>query len=188
MVLQRPSQTGKGRFMPSTGTLLLDQSFYPIQFIDWKKAMTLFLTERAEVIEHHADVDIRSAKQSFKLPKVLRLFVTFKQKMHIRFSRHNIFYRDNGQCQYCGVAMRQGEFTLDHVLPSSRGGKTTWDNVVACCSKCNCKKGDKTPKEAGMKLAKKPVPLKWTPALAFKLGKRELDQWSEWLGWMYKKN
>lgn len=164
--------------------LLLDASYYPIQIVDWKKAMILFFTGRAEVIEHHEDIEINSTSDTFKLPKVMRLFQNFRNFTQVKFNRSNVFYRDKYKCQYCGNRYEQKELTFDHVMPKSRGGPTNWENIVTCCHSCNNKKANRTPSEAKMPLLLKPVQPKWSPGMAFRLGVHETNVFSNWLsGW-----
>jgi len=160
--------------------LVLDVSYFPVQIIDWKKAMVLFFTERAEVVDYHDDISISSTNRSFKLPKVLRLHTKIKSLTHVKFNRLNVFYRDKFLCQYCNQKFRASELTLDHVFPKSRGGKTSWDNIVSSCHDCNNKKADRTPEECNYKLLKKPVEPKWTPMMAFKMTKIEKKLFKDW--------
>ena len=161
-------------------TLLLDSSYYPLQMIDWKKALTLFFTERAEVVEHHKDVEIRSPSQSIKLPKVMRLFTKIGDINVVKFNRQNIFYRDDFTCQYCSTKFKAIDLTLDHVVPRSKGGKTSWDNIVSACEKCNNKKADKLPHECRMQPLKKPIEPQWISMLMMKLTHSEKDVWKDW--------
>ncbi len=161
--------------------LLLDASYYPIKIIDWKRAMILFFTERAEVVEHHQDFSVNSTHASFKVPKVLRLLVNFKNLSRVKFNRSNVFYRDKNTCQYCGDKFKDSELTFDHVMPRSRGGLTTWQNIVSACMDCNNKKDSKTPEEWGRKLLKIPEEPKWTPLLAFRLSNKDRSLFSTWL-------
>ncbi len=161
--------------------LLLDASYYPIQIIDWKRAMILFFTDRAEVVEHHSNVEIRSTHSKFKLPKVLRLFGSFKNFSKVKFNRSNVFFRDKYLCQYCGEKFKEQELTFDHVMPKSRGGPTSWENIVTCCNICNNKKAARTPDEWGKSLLKKPKEPKWTPMMALRLSKNELSLFSTWI-------
>lgn len=162
-------------------TLLLDNSYLPVRIIDWRKAMILFLTGRAEVIEEYGDIDIRSISQSFKLPKVLRLFAHFKRFNRVKFSRHNVFVRDKFTCQYCLAVLKAKELTLDHVIPRSRGGKTKWENVVTSCSKCNHKKGSKLPEEFHLKLQKRPKKPNWAPSMSIQVAPSDPKEWMNWL-------
>lgn len=161
-------------------TLLLDSSYFPLQMIDWKKALTLFFTERAEVVEHHADVIIRSPRENFKLPKVMRLFCKVGNLNNVKFNRVNVFYRDNFTCQYCRTKFKASELTLDHVYPKSKGGKSEWTNIVTACGKCNNKKADKLPNECSMKPIRAPQEPKWITIFLLKLGHQEKDIWRDW--------
>ncbi len=138
----------------SKETVVLNAGFEPLSVISWKKAIQLVFLGRAEIIETYQKV-ILTINNSFPRPKVIRLFkyihLFFKPKI-LAFSRKNIILRDEF-CQYCGST---DNLTIDHVIPKSRGGTNTWENVVAACFKCNNKKGSKTPEEAGLSLKRKP--------------------------------
>lgn len=161
-------------------TLLLDSSYYPVEVINWKRAIILLITGRAEAVTDYSSTFIRSTHDAFKLPKILRLFSLHKAKKSIKFCRFNVLYRDDFICQYCHNRFHPKELTLDHVVPTSRGGRNTWDNVVAACSKCNGKKGNKLLKEAGLKLNKKPKKPNWSPQIILKLRQDDPDEWHEW--------
>ena len=100
----------------------------------------------------------------------------------VRFTRKNIFYRDRSRCQYCGQRFQTRELNLDHVTPLSRGGKSTWENVVCCCVDCNLDKGARTPDQAGMKLLKIPVRPRWTPTFRTNGGRVRYREWLPFLG------
>jgi 5-methylcytosine-specific restriction endonuclease McrA len=137
--------------------LVLDSSYRPIKQISWKKAMTLYFQEKIEVIKEYEDTWIRSPRKKFKLPSVIRLIdYIFRLPWGIRLTRTNLYIRDKGQCQYCSKKLNKGRFTLDHVIPKSKGGKTDWNNLVVSCEKCNIKKGDQSLKEVGYSLNQKP--------------------------------
>jgi 5-methylcytosine-specific restriction endonuclease McrA len=118
------------------------QDFQQFTWADWS-AMKLKEGEEA----------LKGAKQDFRIPEVIVLtrYEKFPQQK-ANFSRRTLFRRDNNQCQYCGCKPGSNELTLDHVLPRSRGGKTTWENIVCACVDCNSHKADRTPEEANMKL------------------------------------
>ncbi len=160
--------------------LVLDATYYPVQIIDWKKAMILFFTERAEVVDYHDDIEIRSTSHSFKLPKVLRLFQKVNKLTQVKFNRANVFYRDKFICQYCGNKFPEIELTLDHVMPKSRGGKTSWENIVTSCHACNNKKADKTPRECGLALPTRPKRPNWSPMMALRLTARDKTLFENW--------
>ncbi|MFP4368343.1 MAG: HNH endonuclease [Candidatus Kapaibacterium sp.] len=145
----------KGRSVLTGKVLVLNQSYEPITVCSAKKAMILIFLMKAEIVETYKDRFIRSVSQAFPFPSVIRLSayirVPFKQ---IELSRKNILRRDNFQCQYCGK--KSSVLTIDHILPKSRGGGDTWENLITACVKCNNIKGSRTPGEAGMKLLSKP--------------------------------
>ncbi len=161
-------------------TLLLDSSYYPLQMIDWKRAICLFFTERAEVVEHHSDIEIKSTHDSFKLPKVMRLFTKVGNINTVKFNRLNVFYRDNFTCQYCGGKFKASELTLDHVHPKSKGGKSCWENIVSACGPCNNKKADGLPEKGGMTPIKTPKEPKWISIFLLKLEQKEKLVWADW--------
>ncbi len=120
-----------------------------------KRAVTLLMHEVAERVED-SDRVLRSPTQVFPVPSVIRLrrFVRGPVRQRVAFNRKNVFRRDDHTCQYC--ATRTHDLTLDHVVPRSRGGPTSWENVVACCKSCNARKRDRTPDEAAMALRRRP--------------------------------
>lgn len=139
--------------------------------------MILYLSERAEVVDHYEDKLIRTVSLSFKLPKVLRLFQTHKLSQNVKFTRMNVFYRDQFQCQYCSLKLPPGELTFDHVIPVSQNGATNWENVVTCCKPCNTAKGSKTLQQAGMRLLKRPKKPRWSPELCLRLLEDDPVEW-----------
>jgi len=139
-------------------TLVLNSGFEPVQLVSWQRALCLVLSSKAEIVAEYDHV-VRSVSQAFQLPSVIRLKKYIRAVRRIglaRCTRKNVFIRDQFQCQYCGVHCRPTTITIDHVLPRSRGGKLSWDNVVAACHICNRRKGDRLPKEANMELLKVP--------------------------------
>ena len=164
--------------------LLLNISYEPIKVIDWQKAITMLCLGKVEVIEEYGR-KIRSVSFTIKLPSVVRLLnVVKRNKKPVKFSRQNIYARDKYKCQYCGVHFQPEDLTYDHVLPKSRGGRTEWTNIVTCCIDCNRKKGGRTPKEAFMKLMKKPTMPAWVPAVRLTIGFKHVPRtWREYLYW-----
>jgi 5-methylcytosine-specific restriction endonuclease McrA len=132
-------------------TLLLDTHYRPMGLIEWQKAITLLIQEKAEILKE-SDVYVRSVAKKFNVPKVLRLLRKSFEKYHASFSRRGVYLRDKGICAYCETQLTFSSCTLDHIIPTSRGGANEWLNVVAACKSCNGKKGARTPTEAGMKL------------------------------------
>ena len=142
------------------GVLLLDCTYEPIEVISWKLAMHKIVTGDAEVLEE-VDKPIRSQRQEWKMPSVIRQLKKFKRGKDIQFSRMNIYMRDDWTCQYCVKKKSARELTFDHVVPRCQGGKTTWRNIVTACRKCNDKKADLSLEQAGLKLFKTPEKPKW---------------------------
>jgi 5-methylcytosine-specific restriction endonuclease McrA len=134
--------------------LLLDNSFQPITFITLKKALKLIVKERVEVIKS-TDVELH---KGIYYPKVLRLIAALKNffKRTIKWSKGNVFLRDNYTCQYCGIHIPKGQCTLDHIIPVSKGGKDRWENSACSCKKCNQDKGNNFNHEIGYVLRKEP--------------------------------
>ncbi len=110
----------------------------------------------------------------------IRTTASPKQKP-FRFNRRNLFARDGNLCQYCGNTFPTSELSLDHVMPRSRGGEASWENIVCACVECNVRKGGRTPTEAGMKLIRQPQKPKRSPLLALKLGNPKYESWKTFL-------
>jgi len=145
-------------------TLILTAAFEPVQRVPWQRAMTLWMGGRVEVVEAY-DQPVRTAQNHYEMPAVVRFLrgVRKRGRGRVKFSRKNVYVRDSGMCQFCGRYVERSVATFDHVHPRSRGGRTSWDNVVLACFGCNQKKGNRTPTEAGMKLLSKPVQPKNLP-------------------------
>jgi len=138
--------------------------------------------EWGKLIPAHGEGAIHSAKQAFRIPEIVLLSRYNKlPQQRVNFSRRTIYKRDRNQCQYCGGSPGTESLSIDHVLPRSRGGKTTWTNCVLACTTCNRKKADRTPKECGMVL--RSVPKK--PPFAFYKGDYRCDSWQAILGICY---
>ena len=139
--------------------------------------------ERRRLGRGNCSVAVHSARRTLNVPSVIRLLEYRRIPHQTRaLSRKNILMRDRYTCQYCHKTLPSGEMTLDHVIPRSRAGETTWENLVACCHPCNNRKGSRTPEEAGMKLARPPRPfsLHTSRHLMRLLGKSD-EQWRKYL-------
>jgi 5-methylcytosine-specific restriction endonuclease McrA len=136
--------------------LVLNNDFTPISVTDFARGFKLVYKGKAEVLEHDEQNPIVTDQSTYKRPSVIRLLkyvvLPFKK---LKPTRENIFKRDGMKCIYLGCESNKN-LTLDHVIPRSRGGDNTWENLATCCSKCNGRKGDRTPEEAGMKMRQKP--------------------------------
>lgn len=167
--------------MTGLDVLLLNHNYEPLNVCDVRRAMTLIMGQKAEVLHHH-DRPVRTVSGDLRAPSVMKMRYMVKRPMpQLRLSRHSVLARDNYTCQYCGV--RGKELTIDHVVPKWAGGPHDWSNLVACCRRCNLKKGDKSPQQANMKLRKAPRRPHFIPYLALPtyLRARGRDEWSIYL-------
>jgi 5-methylcytosine-specific restriction endonuclease McrA len=193
--------------MPSTAlsasVLVLNRFYMAVHVVNVRRALGLLFRELAEVIHfeegQYANYNFQSWREisalraAFKeqhddwihgvnfelqVPRVIRL-LSFDRvpKQTIRFNRRNLFARDGNRCQYCGKHFPTSELSLDHVVPRSRGGDTTWENVVCACVACNVRKGGRTPQEAHLKLVRPPIKPKRSPLLAVKLDNPKYQSW-----------
>ena len=136
--------------------LVLNSTYEPVNVCSTRRAVVLLLKERAEVIEEGKGL-IRSERAALVMPLVIRLrsYARVPRADNRRLSRRAILARDGFRCQYCGSARH---LTIDHVVPRSRGGPTSWDNVVTSCAPCNVRKGACLPSEVGMSPSRRPRP------------------------------
>lgn len=188
--------------------LVLNRFYMPVHVVNVRRAFGLLCRELAEVLDvsegQYANYDfetwlemselrsedrdihddwIRSVSFEVLVPRVIRLLKYDKvPKLSTRFNRRNLFARDNNQCQYCGRVLPANQLSIDHVMPRSRNGSTTWDNVVASCVRCNTKKGGRTPQEAQMKLLSEPRRPKHNPMFVDKLSNPKYETWKAFLG------
>lgn len=137
-------------------TLVLAPSYEPVACCTWQRAVTLLFRERVEVVESYTGKEIHSVSFSMPVPAVVRFVRGKFGRRSIRFSRENVYARDNGNCAYCARHIPRAEATYDHVVPRSQGGQTSFGNIVLCCYKCNAHKAARTPEQADMRLLVKP--------------------------------
>ncbi|MCE2777678.1 MAG: HNH endonuclease [Algoriphagus sp.] len=158
--------------------LVLNLDHYPIAVVSVQKAMALLLLEKAQLLSAYELLEIRTVTQTFAYPAVIRLahykHIPYKG---VLLNRANLFRRDRGECQYCGSTR---QLTIDHVIPRSKGGKTSWTNLVTACNRCNVLKGDKTVEQAGMQLRTPP----FVPTLSYFLASYAERQAQEWLPYL----
>jgi len=133
--------------------LVLNATYEPLSVVSARRAVVLLVRDKAELVEEHGGY-WSSEHMTIAVPSVIRLvrYVRVPYRRRVPLNRRAVFARDGYTCQYCG---KQAE-NLDHVMPRSRGGLHTWENVVAACRPCNTRKGDRTPEEAGLALADHP--------------------------------
>lgn len=166
--------------MPKHEVLLLNANYEPLNVCNLRRAVTLIILGKAEVIEDTGAAYLTSCGEH-TTPSVVRMRYQVRRPIpRLRLSRHSILARDKYECQYCGSTR---DLTLDHVIPRWVGGPHTWDNLVACCRRCNLKKGDKTPQQANMKLKKIPKQPHYVPYLSLQkyMSAIERDDWAFYL-------
>ncbi|MGC4006257.1 MAG: HNH endonuclease [Pirellulales bacterium] len=209
---QIPQQPLRQHTALSSSVLVLNRFYLAVHIINVRRAVALLCREMAKVI-HLEDqgsygnydfdswLEISQLRAEFKephddwiqginyelqVPRVIRLLSYDRvPKQSVRFNRRNLFARDGNLCQYCGKTFPTSELSLDHVMPRSRGGDTSWENIVCACVECNVRKGGRTPTEAGMKLIRHPVKPKRSPLLALKLGNPKYESWKTFLNNAY---
>jgi 5-methylcytosine-specific restriction endonuclease McrA len=161
--------------------LVLNQDYTAFTVCTVPKAFLLVYLNKAEMVLEDARVNLRTVTRSFPMPSVIRLNRYVSRPFRhggVVLNRHNVFRRDNNKCQYCHSTK---DLTLDHVYPKSRGGKTSWDNLVTACKHCNARKGDFTPEEAGMLLIQQPFKPSFVMLLR-EFGDRVNEDWLLYLG------
>lgn len=130
-------------------TLLLNAdgipvSYLPLSVLTWQESIKYMVLDKARVLESYDDWYVHSPSWTVKVPAVMMLIDYEKRKTTLRFSKQNIFLRDNFVCQYCGIDVNRKTATLDHVQPISLGGKSIWENCVTACGRCNAQKGNRS--------------------------------------------
>jgi 5-methylcytosine-specific restriction endonuclease McrA len=189
------SLSATGHSILDTKVLILNRSYLPIHVTSVRRAFSLLYQGIARAVNEQyqtfdfaswSDLSVSLHDESIglvncaiRVPRVI-LLVSYDRvpKRHVRFSRYNIYARDKSTCQYCGSRFPRHELNLDHVVPRSLGGTSTWENVVCSCHDCNRHKGGRTPEDAGMALLRKPIRPKWTP---FMQETFSLARYREWL-------
>lgn len=159
-------------------TLVLNAGYEPLAVVSFKRALVLVLNQKATILAGISGAVVRSTNQEFDMPSVILLqrYVRIPNARRVPVSRRGVLRRDSHRCAYCS----RGANTIDHIVPKSRGGKDTWENLVACCLSCNNEKGDRTPQEMGWQLKvvpKMPTGLVWSVRGADK----PMPQWQEFL-------
>lgn len=144
---------------PKLYTLKLDASWRPIEIIDAYKGFNMVYSGRAKIVEHHPYHITKTAQ--FPSVIVLKSYIS-NRKLSITCNRKNVAWKYNHVCQYCGQSFKFSDLTMDHVIPKSKGGDSSWWNIVTACKKCNGRKGNKTPAQARMPLLCVPKPPKVT--------------------------
>ncbi len=204
------SGTGISENVWGNSVLVLNRFYMPLQVISVRRSMIMLYRNAAEVIHledsqyfnydfaawvelsqfvvaEYGDAGdrefIRCVRFPIEVPRVVRLYLFDKvPRQVVRFNRRNLLARDNHQCQFCGRFYGNSHLSLDHVLPRSRGGQTTWENVVCSCLRCNGRKGNRTPGEANMRLLRDPFRPSHSPLMSRKLDNPRYHSWRAFLG------
>lgn len=185
-----------------SSVLILDRNYQPIKIATAKIAVMLLFSDKALVLDssymtytieewinysklvNTTDLPVlRSASVNILVPEVIVVPSYLRKPSHgkkLKYSRMSIFKRDNFTCQYCGDEKRRPDLTVDHILPKSKGGKSSWTNIATACKKCNWKKADRTPEEAGMKLLSQPRIPSWKNSVELPSGIKK-DLWLNFL-------
>lgn len=124
-------------------------SYFPLSVWAWQDAVKAVFLDRVSVLSEY-EATVHSPRISMRLPSVIALKEYIPATRRPAFTRFNVFLRDSFECQYCGQGQPTQDLTFDHVIPRSRGGRTTWDNVVTACGPCNLRKGNRLPREIRM--------------------------------------
>ena len=195
----------------TSSVLVLNRSFVAVHVTNVRRAVTLLFRQLAEVVHieqgqfaahsleswrelsqlrsafRTPDEDwVRGVGFDLQAPRVIRLVACDRgPRQGLRFNRRNVFARDGNQCQYCGRGFPTSELSLDHVVPRSRGGITSWENIVCACVNCNVRKGGRTPHEARMQLIRQPVKPRRSPLLSVKLGNPKYESWRSFVDSAY---
>ncbi len=189
--------------------LVLNRLWQAVNVIGAKRAFALLARGHAHVVHHHQEdfrvfsmmdwIDfsrsnppieametVHTPNRVIRLPRVILL--SFFDKLpckELKLTRNNVFERDGEKCQYCGHTFEREALNLDHVIPRHYGGKTTWENIVCSCIKCNSRKANRLPHEANMRLIRKPVKPKWRPVISLVLNTQHREMWKDFLDVAY---
>ena len=188
--------------MTESAVLVLNNVYQAVQITSTRRAFRLFYAGRARAVDpdfRTYDFDdwcdlppgadretIQTPRRAIVIPRVIQLLHYDRvPRRDVRFTRRNIFFRDKNHCQYCGKVFPQAELNLDHVVPLSRGGLSSWDNVVCACIPCNSRKGNRTPHEAGMHLIRAPKRPAGHPILRSVWAGPRYEEWKTFLDVAY---
>jgi 5-methylcytosine-specific restriction endonuclease McrA len=185
--------------MLNSSVLVLNRSYLPIHVTSVRRAFAMVYQDLACVVDDRyetfdfegwrrvrasngCDV-IGTPSGAIRIPRVIVLRAYDRvPKRHARYSRANIFTRDKFTCQYCGDRPPRSELNLDHVIPRSLGGRTSWENVVCSCVGCNRHKGGRTPEQARLRLHRAPARPRWSPLMNLAASNTRYDEWQPFLG------
>jgi 5-methylcytosine-specific restriction endonuclease McrA len=185
--------------MLDSSVLVLNRVYQPMHVTSVRRAVTLLYQGVARALDEQfrlfdfeswaavgaavSEEAIHTPNRAIRVPRVVVLVAhTHLPRQRVRFSRLNVYARDESTCQYCGRRLPRSELNLDHVLPRSRGGSTSWENVVCSCVACNLRKGGRTPEESGMRLLRAPARPRWTAVFRNATRRAIYREWRPFLG------
>jgi 5-methylcytosine-specific restriction endonuclease McrA len=188
-----------GGKMLNSSVLVLNRSYLPIHVTSARRAFAMIYQDLAVVVNDRYEtfdfdgwrrtraVDgaevVGTPSGAIRIPRVIVLRSYDRvPRRHVRYSRANIFTRDKFTCQYCGVRPPRSQLNLDHVIPRSLGGRTSWENVVCSCVDCNRNKGGRTPEQAALQLRRPPARPRWTPLMNLSATTARYAEWRPFLG------
>jgi 5-methylcytosine-specific restriction endonuclease McrA len=187
--------------------LVLNKHYMALRIVGARRAFSLLTRELAEVVcleqgryenyNFESWCEVSQFRREFEpdghdwvstvnfyiaVPRIIRLlFYDHLPRGQVKFNRRNIYARDSNKCQYCGKTFSTSELSIDHIIPRALGGTSTWENVVCACTKCNIKKGGRTPQQANMKLIAKPVKPNRNPSLHIHLNHNRYHSWKQFI-------
>lgn len=193
----------------SEPVLVLNRLWQAVNVIAAKRAFSLLISGNAQVVHNESedfrvydamdwidfskynpslnqDEMVHTVRQSIRVPKIILLSVFDKvPTKELKLTRKNVFERDKQRCQYCGKRFETEDLNLDHVIPRSHGGKTTWENIVCSCIKCNSRKANRLPHEASMHLIRKPARPAWRPVISLAMRGPKQEEWKQFIDIAY---
>lgn len=160
---------------------MVDESYQNYDFHTWAELSVY------RAMDSHGDNDwVRTPSLLLLVPRIIRVLNYDKPRTYrVRLTRKNLYFRDDNMCQYCGRRFKSRDLNIDHVVPRSRGGRDTWDNLVCACISCNVCKGSRLPEEAGMTLIRRPIRPKLNPAIVAHVSKEKYSSWKSFLDEAY---
>ena len=195
----------------SSSVLVLNRLYMAVRVVNVRRALSMLYRDMAEVISvedgQYLSYDfgdwvevsdfksrfeperhdwIRTVRFQIAVPRIVRLLRYDRiPRVRVKLNRRNLFARDQNHCQYCGRKFSSSELSLDHVVPRSQGGASSWQNLVCACMKCNVRKGGRTPRQAHMKLIAQPRRPRYSPVLTVKLSDSKYASWKQFLDYAY---
>jgi 5-methylcytosine-specific restriction endonuclease McrA len=192
------AEASRGRGVLQSKSLVLNRSYLPIHITSVRRACVLLYQGIARVVDEGyqtfdlpewcerglepGDEPLGLVGRAMAVPRVIAL-IQFDRvpRRSVRFTRHNVYTRDGNTCQYCGRRLPRHQLNLDHVIPRSQGGQSTWENIVCSCQTCNRRKGGRTPEQSGIRLLRRPLRPAWTPFLVHAAGVQRYREWRAFL-------